>query len=133
VINVHLIDQCVKGMIMKISRLFTDEAILTELGVRIARRRLELQLTQGNLAEQAGVAKRTVERIEAGASAQMSSLIRVFRVLELLPNLELLLPDVQPSPMDLLRQKGKVRQRASGQRQANRTKEPQPWSWDDDT
>jgi len=118
---------------VKISRLFTDEAILSELGVRIARRRLELQLTQGNLAEQAGVAKRTVERIEAGASAQMSSLIRIFRVLELLPNLELVLPDAQPSPMDLLRQKGKVRQRASGQRQANRTKEPQSWSWDDDT
>ncbi len=119
---------------MKISRLLADEAILAELGGRIARRRLELQLTQANLAEQAGVAKRTVERIEAGASAQMASLIRIFRVLELLPNLELLLPDVQPSPMDLLRQKGKVRQRASGQRQANHVaEEPQPWSWDDDT
>jgi len=119
---------------MKISRLLADEAILAELGGRIARRRLELQLTQANLAEQAGVAKRTVERIEAGASAQMASLIRIFRVLELLPNLELLLPDVQPSPMDLLRQKGKVRQRASGQRQTNHlAEEPQPWSWDDDT
>ncbi|HHI93603.1 MAG TPA: helix-turn-helix domain-containing protein [Gammaproteobacteria bacterium] len=117
---------------MEISRLLADEAILTELGGRIARRRLELQLTQADLAEQAGVAKRTVERIEAGASAQMSSLIRIFRVLELLPNLELLVPDAQPSPMELLRQKGKVRQRATGRRQKNRVEEPQPWSWDDD-
>ncbi|NOX92286.1 MAG: helix-turn-helix domain-containing protein [Gammaproteobacteria bacterium] len=118
---------------MKISRLLADGAILTEFGGRIARRRLELQLTQASLAEQAGVAKRTVERIEAGASAQMSSLIRIFRVLELLPNLELMLPDTQPGPMALLRQKGKVRQRASGQRQANRVEESKPWSWDDDT
>jgi len=118
---------------MKISGLLADEAILTELGGRIARRRLELQLTQAHLAEQAGVAKRTVERIEAGASAQMSSLIRIFRVLELLPNLELLLPEVRPGPMELLRQKGKVRQRASGQRKANRIEESKPWSWDDDT
>jgi len=119
---------------MEISRLLADDAILTELGTRIARRRLELQLTQASLAEQAGVAKRTVERIEAGASAQMVSMIRIFRVLELLPNLELMLPGAQPGPVELLRQKGKVRQRASGQRQASRIAEPQkPWSWDDDT
>jgi len=118
---------------MKISKLLADDAILTELGIRIAHRRLELQLTQAHLAEQAGVAKRTVERIEAGASAQMASLIRIFRILELLPNLELMLPDTQPSPMDLLRQKGKIRQRASGRRQTNRIEEPQPWFWDDDT
>ena len=117
---------------MKISSLMADEAILNEIGNRIARRRLELQLTQADLAEQAGVAKRTVERIEGGASAQMSSLIRLFRVLELLPGLELLLPERQPSPMELLKHKGKPRQRASGSRGAGRVEEPKPWSWDDD-
>jgi len=118
---------------MKISKLLSDESILSEMGARIAHRRLELQLTQANLAEQAGVAKRTVERIEAGASAQMASLIRLFRVLELLPGLELLLPQSLPSPMDLLKHKGKQRQRASGQRQASGIEEPKPWSWDDET
>jgi len=108
-----------------------DEAILGEIGGRIARRRLELQLTQADLAEQAGVAKRTVERIEAGASAQMSSLIRIFRVLEVLPGLELLLPESQPGPMELLKHKGKPRQRASGKRTAGGVEEPRPWSWDD--
>ena len=52
---------------MKIEGLLTDEAILAELGKRFAQRRLELQLTQEMLAEQAGVSKRTVERVEAGA------------------------------------------------------------------
>jgi transcriptional regulator with XRE-family HTH domain len=116
---------------MNISKLLADEAILTEIGARIGQRRLERQLTQAQLAEQAGVAKRTVERIEAGASAQMSSLIRIFRVLELLPGLDLLLPEAQPSPMALLKNKGKIRQRASGRRRAEGVEEPQAWSWND--
>jgi transcriptional regulator with XRE-family HTH domain len=116
---------------MKISKLLSDEAILREIGERIARRRLDLQLTQAAVAEQAGVAKRTLERIEAGASAQLSSLLRIFRVLELLPGLELLLPESQPSPMELLKHKGKQRQRASGSRESDGVEESQPWSWDD--
>ncbi len=97
---------------MKISKLLADDAILAEIGKRIARRRLDLQLTQADLAEQAGVAKRTVERVEAGASAQMSSMIRILRVLDLLPGLDRMIPEAGPRPMDLLKRKGKVRQRA---------------------
>ncbi len=51
---------------MKITGLLTDEAVLAELGARIAGRRVELQLTQAAVAEQAGIAKRTLERMEAG-------------------------------------------------------------------
>lgn len=115
---------------MKIDGLFTDEAILAELGGRLAQRRLELQLTQEMLAEQAGVSKRTVERIEAGATAQMSTLIRVLRVLELLDRLETLVPEAGPRPMDLVRLKGKARQRASGKRQ---TAHAGPWQWGDES
>ncbi|GAB6111676.1 helix-turn-helix domain-containing protein [Desulfomicrobium salsuginis] len=115
---------------MKIDGLFTDEAILAELGGRLAQRRLELQLTQEMLAEQAGVSKRTVERIEAGATAQVSTLIRVLRVLELLDRLETLVPEAGPRPMDLVRLKGKARKRASGKRQAAHAG---PWQWGDET
>ncbi len=118
---------------MKISNLLSDEAILVEIGVRIARRRLDLELTQAELAEQAGIAKRTLERIEAGASAQSVSLIRIFRVLDLLPGLDLMLPEVAPSPMALLKHKGKVRKRAPGRRKAGGVAEEKPWSWGDDT
>ena len=105
--------------------------ILAEIGERVARRRLDLQLTQAAVAEQAGVAKRTLERIEAGASAQMSSIVRIFRVLDLLPGLDRMIPDVGPRPMDLLKRKGKLRQRASSRRHSDRSDEP--WSWDDET
>jgi len=65
---------------MKISNLLADEAILAELGERITRRRLDLELTQAAVAEQPGITRRTLERIEARHSAQLSSLIRILRV-----------------------------------------------------
>jgi len=116
---------------MKISNLLADDAILAEIGARIARRRLDLQLTQAAVAEQAGVAKRTLERLEAGHSMQMSNLIRILRVLEGLPGLECMLPEPGPSPMDLLKRRGKPRQRASG---GHRSDQPgASWTWDEDT
>jgi transcriptional regulator with XRE-family HTH domain len=114
---------------MKISNLLSDEAILVEFGSRLAQRRINLQLTQAALAEQAGIAKRTLERIEAGASAQMSSLIRILRALDALPGLDLLLPENAPRPMDLLKRKGRQRQRASARRT---DAPPKPWTWDDE-
>ena len=114
---------------MNIEELKSDEAILAEFGRRVARRRLDLQMTQAEAARQAGISKRTVERIEAGASAQLSSVVRLFRVLDLLSGLELLLPAEEPRPMELLRLKGKQRQRASSRR---RTEQPAAWTWDDD-
>ena len=116
---------------MKISKLLSDDAILAEIGERVARRRLDLQLTQAAVAEQAGVAKRTLERIESGASAQMSSMIRILRLLDLLPGLDRMIPEAGPRPMDLLKRKGKVRQRASSSRRLDRSDEL--WSWDDET
>lgn len=116
---------------MKINKTHTDEAILVEIGESIARRRIELQLTQAELAKQSGVAKRTVERIEAGASAQMSSIIRIFRVLDLLQNLDRMIPEAGPGPMELLKRKGKVRQRASKSRKPDDS--GKPWTWDEET
>ena len=45
---------------MKISLEMNDGMILRELGERLAHARLESNLTQAALAEQAGVAKRTL-------------------------------------------------------------------------
>lgn len=115
---------------MKIDNLLTDDAILAEIGARIARRRLDLQLTQATVAEQAGVAKRTLERMEAGYSSQLSSLIRVLRVLDGVPGLESMLPDAGPRPMDLLKRKGKERQRASSR--GSEKPSASPWTWDEE-
>lgn len=116
---------------MEITKLLTDETILSEFGERITHRRIALQLTQKDLAKQAGVAKRTVERIEAGSSAQMSSIIRIYRVLDLLQNLDHMIPETKPSPMELLKHKGKARQRASKSRRTDGNLKR--WTWDEET
>ncbi|NCC61042.1 MAG: XRE family transcriptional regulator [Verrucomicrobiae bacterium] len=114
---------------MKIEGLLTDEAVLTELGGRLARHRIALGLSQAELAEQAGVSKRTVERIEAGATTQTATLIRILRVLELLGRLDTLAPETGPSPMDLLKLKGKERQRAPRKKKRPSGK---AWQWGDE-
>jgi len=116
---------------MKISGSLTDGAVLAEIGQRIAARRIGMQLTQAAVAEQAGIAKRTLERMEAGETSQLSSLIRVLRVLDAATGLDGLVPEIGPSPMDQLKQKKKVRKRASGPRGSKTT--PTPWRWEDNT
>ena len=99
---------------MKITKQATDAVILGELGSRVAKIRLDHNLTQAQLATQAGVSKRTVERLETGAVAtQLSGFIRVCRVLDLIERLELLIPEPVPSPVAQLKLGGKKRRRAS--------------------
>jgi transcriptional regulator with XRE-family HTH domain len=100
--------------VMKITKQATDEAVLGELGGRLTRIRLERNLTQAQLAEQAGVSKRTVQRLETGAVAtQLSGFIRVCRVLDVIERFDLLIPEPVPSPVEQLKLAGRKRQRAS--------------------
>lgn len=112
---------------IQINHLLTDEAILQELGARLTARRIELQMTQAAVAKQAGLSKRTLERIEAGYPTQTSSLVRVLRVLDGLSELEGLLKHAGPRPMELLKREGKTPQRASSRRKTSVTKKP--WTW----
>ena len=98
---------------MRISLQNTDDVVLKELGERLAWTRLNNNVKQAELADQAGVSKRTVERIEAGHSIQLSNLIRVLRTLGLLTNFDLFIPEPVPSPMEQLKHRGKGRERAS--------------------
>ncbi|MGY6554031.1 MAG: helix-turn-helix transcriptional regulator [Wenzhouxiangella sp.] len=115
---------------MMLSSETTDDAVLAELGQRLAARRASLRLTQAELAQQAGLGKRTVERIEAGHSAQLSSWIRLLRVLDLLPALDVLLPQAAVSPMALLDRRGRPVQRVR-ERDSNTAEQPAVWTWGD--
>jgi transcriptional regulator with XRE-family HTH domain len=115
---------------MKIENILTDEAILVEIGERLVRRRLEFNLTQAALAKEAGVGKRTLERVEAGATAQLTTIIRLFRVLDLLPILDQILPESKPTPIEVMTRKGKARKRASSRGRGSKKEES--WKWGDD-
>lgn len=120
---------------MKITPQLTDDAVLAELGTRLARRRIDLQLTQEAVAEQAGIGKRTLERMEAGKVAQLTTLVRVLRVLDAVAGLESLIPETGPRPMELLQRKSKPRRRVYGVRGQvkGRVAEGKPWQWGEDT
>lgn len=114
---------------MKITNLTTDDAALGEFGRRVAEARLARQMTQAQFAEAAGVSKRTVERLEDGASTQFGNLVRCLRALDTLDGLDRLLPETPPNPIALLERHGKTRQRA---RPAEAPEAATPWTWGDD-
>ncbi len=114
---------------MDINRLMTDQAILGELGKRLAARRVQMNLTQSQAAHEAGVSKRTMSRIETGESTQVTNLVRVLRVLGLLDAIQAVLPREGFSPMALLLSKGRVPRRASAKRK--RPERKTPWTWGD--
>jgi len=62
----------------------SDTAALEELGRRIARHRLNRNLTQEALATEAGISTPTLQRMERGRPSQTSSLVRVLRALDLI-------------------------------------------------
>jgi len=113
---------------MRITNELADNAALAEIGERVAHRRVEAGLTQAKLAEEAGVSKRTVERLEAGSSVQLTSLVRLLRTLSLLGGLEAALPPAAPGPMELL-QRGRTRQRV---KPGASDKAPERWHWNGD-
>ncbi len=115
---------------MQIEPRHTDSTILSELGRRLARTRLERNLTQQQLATEAGVSRATVDRLERGEPIKSTSLVRVLRVLGRIEALDRLVPEPLPSPVERLKLKGRRRQRARGGDpgvQADR----QPWAWGD--
>jgi transcriptional regulator with XRE-family HTH domain len=112
---------------MKFTLTLSDTSVLLELGNRLAQYRLNQNLTQEALAREAGISLRTLNRIERGEPSQTSNVLRVLRVLGLLDNLEAFIPEAPVSPMQQLKLKGKVRQRASS---ASPPQVAEPWAWD---
>ena len=114
---------------MRIEAYTTPAAALAELGHRLARRRLDAGLTQAEAAERAGIGKRTLERIEKGEDTQVGTLLRLLAVLDLMDGVERLVPEVGLRPMELLKLRGKQRQRASSREVAEPSGE---WRWGDE-
>src|SRR5580765_4993534 len=108
---------------MKIDSILGDDAVLAELGRRLAEQRLQRNLSQAELAERAGVGVATVERLERGSPVALTTFIRVLRELDLLEALERLVPEPLPSPREQLRLHGRRRQRAGRSRGGTGTAE----------
>ena len=112
---------------MKISSNESEKSVLTELGQRIRQNRISLNITQAELAEKCGISSSTENRIENGEDSKMSNYIRILSGLNMLGNLDVLIPEVQPDFKALYERKPlRKRARTSHKRTAS------GWTWDED-
>jgi putative transcriptional regulator len=112
---------------MRIENGNTDTAVLKELGARLARTRLEQNISQEQLAADAGISKSTVERIETGREVKLTSFVRILRALGRLELLDRLVPEPLLSPIERVRIQGRRRRRAGGRRE--KPGQPGVWEW----
>lgn len=89
-----------------------------------------MNMSQEELAYEAGVSRPTVQRLEAGQSVQLSNFIKVLKALGLSKNIEALIPRPKLSPLQLLELEETARVRATGSRKIHETEtEEGPWQW----
>lgn len=96
-------------------RRLTASAFAAEIGERLKQARLNQDFTQSEVADIAGLARKTVLNAEKG-KVQLENLIAIMMALDLTDQLDLFLPKQEISPLQLAKLQGKKRQRASGQR-----------------
>lgn len=95
---------------------------------RIESIRLSRNITQKQLANEAGVSPRTIGRLEKGHGVSMDTFIRVMIALRIQQNLEALLPDPAVRPIERIGLDAGERKRA---RPAKPVDKLQAWTWDD--
>ena len=91
----------------------TEKAICAEIGSRLKKLRLRRNITQQQLAKDAAVSLNVVKALEQGRG-KLSSLVAILRELGGLDELDQFIPETEISPLQLARNAGKERKRASG-------------------
>lgn len=105
----------------------SSEAVIEALCKRLDEIRLSHNISQMDLADEAGVSRSTLTRIADGQSISLDSFVRVIQALGLTDHLAALLPDPSIRPVDRVRLEGAERRRASSKRSDAST-----WTWGDD-
>ncbi len=124
--------------LMQLTDLHTDDAVLRELGQRLERLRLARNLSQEELGRSAGVSRATIIRVERGESVQLSTIVKLWRALDLLDEIDAAIPDRLDSPIAEVERESRHRERRRAT--ARRLKEPSPprdagtaFRWGDET
>ncbi|WP_180053367.1 MULTISPECIES: helix-turn-helix domain-containing protein [unclassified Acinetobacter] len=107
---------------MKFHKSDNPSYIAEVVGLRLKRARLNRDMTQVEVADRAWVSKRTVLKAEKG-NVRMADLIAILQALEMLDEIDSFLPEPPLSPIELLKLRGKIRKRASGNNK-NKTDTP---------
>jgi len=105
----------------------TSGRIESELCRQIVKIRLARNITQAELAREAGVSLRTIGRLEQGKGVSLDTFIRVLIALNLQQHLKTLLPDPSVRPMERISSGGSERKRA---RRKTAEDQDADWKWD---
>lgn len=97
---------------MSISEAASTSEVLAELGSRLRRYRLQQNRELREVAKSAGVGLRTAASAEAGGNPTLATVVKLLRALGRLDALNAFLPPALPSPIEMAKLGGKVRQRA---------------------
>ncbi len=109
----------------------SDQEWQRALGQRLQQHRLNANLSQTELAEATGVARKTITNVETGHGGTLLTIIALLRGLGLQRQLDTFIPAPGPSPIQLVKLAGKQRRRATGRRKVpDALAEPVPaWTW----
>ena len=106
----------------------TSDQIEAALCKRLESIRLSRNITQAQLAEEAGVSTRTIGRLEKGQGVSVDTFIRIMMAFGIQQNLEALLPDPTVRPIERVGIGAGERKRA---RPIQSSEERPAWSWGD--
>ncbi|MBD14828.1 MAG: transcriptional regulator [Planctomycetaceae bacterium] len=109
-------------------RLLTSEQIEAHLCKRLESVRLMKNLSQAKLAEEAGVSRRTISRMENGKGVSLDTFIRIMIALNLTDSLETLIPSSEIRPIERVQRKGQ-RKNASSPRIKKNSPLEKKWQW----
>ncbi|MCK8058728.1 MULTISPECIES: helix-turn-helix domain-containing protein [unclassified Fusibacter] len=80
------------------SKYLSSSAALSEVGKRLKAFRIDYPLSQQELADKAGISRRSITNMENGEDVQLTTLIKVLMALGLDQNLDMLVPDPTKRP-----------------------------------
>jgi transcriptional regulator with XRE-family HTH domain len=104
----------------------SDQYILQQIGNYVRHSRQQKQLTQKELAQQAGISRSTLSLIERGEAATTLTLIQILRILNQLQVFDAFKVIEEVSPLDLLNKSKPKRQRV---RKTKRNNEANDLEW----
>jgi transcriptional regulator with XRE-family HTH domain len=107
----------------------TSTQIEAALCERLESIRLSRNMTQQQLAKEAGVSPRTIGRLANGQGVSLDTFIRVLTALRIQQSLESLLPDPTVRPIERVGAAARERKRA---RPVQLSPEPPAWAWGDE-
>lgn len=106
-----------------------SDQIEAALCARLEAIRLSRNITQAQLAREAGVSVRTIGRLEHGDGVSLDTFVRVMKALRIERHLEALLPDPSVRPVERVGFGGVQRQRARPV--SGTTRQSSGWTWGD--